>query len=154
LTDRLASAGRSIGSDDGIRRPRPFGGNHEREGDAMKYAIGAAALVCAAAALWTSPVTACEACISGGKNEVACIETPDTGGQICTSGGGHCNEEGECGWGLMAAEGSLVPDAARLASANADARLARRDCDQAVVARWYSPESADEMRRRTAALSI
>ena len=123
----------------------------------MRYAIGAAALVCAAAALWTAPAEACEACISGGKNEVGCIETPDTGGQICTSGGGHCNEEGDCGWGLMAAEGSLVPDAARLASADAggaDARLARRDCDDAVVARWYSPENADDMRRRTAALSI
>ena len=125
----------------------------------MKYVLGIAALVCVGAAMSTQPVAACEACIHGSSvRDVACIETPDTGGEICTSGGGHCNEEGNCGWGLMAAEGSLVPDAARLAAANAggsaDARLVRRDCDQAVVARWYAPESAERMREATVTISI
>jgi hypothetical protein len=124
----------------------------------MKYVLGAAALICAAAALSTSPVAACEACISDGGSQIACITTPDTGGEICTSGGGHCNEEGRCGWGITSAEGSLVPDAARLASANADgsaeARLVRRECDDAVVARWYSEGTARQMREATSALSI
>lgn len=126
----------------------------------MKYVLGAAALVCAAAAFWTSPVAACESCISDGGSQVACISSPGAGGEICTSGGGHCNQEGRCQVSIerMTAEGSLLTEGATLAAdqagGGAEARIARRECDDAVIARWYAPESAERMRRETVALSI
>lgn len=130
----------------------------------MRYILTIALAALVYAAIPATPAVACEACISSGPStvKVACISSPDCCGEICTSGGGYCNTEGSCGWGSMAADGSLkstpVPldTQVRFASASGAESLepVRRPCDQAIVARLYSPEQAERLRLEAVSLTI
>ena len=146
----------------------------------MRYVMALVLAVLAFAAIPATPAAACDACVRGGKKEptqVECFLDVDGGGEICTSGGGYCNEEGECdetetvaiaGDGSRWAE-SLQSTPARFASSSvadftAEALdggegagptlLVRRACDGAVVARQYASQDADRMRRDANTLTI
>lgn len=131
----------------------------------MRYILTIALAALIYAAIPATPASACEACISSGVStvkQVACIDSPDCCGEICTSGGGYCNTEGSCGWGRLAADGSLkstpvepLATPVRFASSGAESlEPVRRDCDQAIVARRYSPEQAERLRREAVSLMI
>lgn len=125
----------------------------------MKYAftLGVAALLYAA--LPAGSALACEGCVRASKTEpteVACISSPDGPGEICTSGGGYCNEEGRCQI-QMTGDGSLSPREATgqfAAQGDGGPSMLRRPCDQAVVARAYAAQEAERLRRQSSSVTI
>ncbi|MBB4634713.1 hypothetical protein [Longimicrobium terrae] len=140
-----------------------------------KILLLSALLLTAFLGLPASKAVACESCIStqDPRNPVenpivSCIDSPGAGGEICTSGGGHCNPEGTCPPDPMA-DGSAVvgkPDAYRFYAQLAANRLkgdaahtrkfvqVRRPCDRAVVSRTYSSETAKRLRTESSTLRI
>ena len=144
----------------------------------MKYLFMMGVVLLGYAAYPTTDAVACEACLSNGKpepNETSiCFEAPDGPGEICTVGGGFCNEEGTCDPEIerIAADGSMRTPAEggampliRFASAGDPAmggesdiddtvRQLRRECDQTIIARWYAPGHAERLRRETSSLTI
>jgi hypothetical protein len=144
----------------------------------MKYLFMLGVVLLGFAAYPSTDAVACEACLSDGKPEPnessICFEAPDGPGEICTVGGGYCNEEGTCDPEIerIAADGSMRTPAedgatplVRFASADDPAtsggadtddivRRLRRQCDQAIVARWYAPGQAERLRRETSSLTI
>lgn len=101
----------------------------------MKSAItlGLAALLYAASPAGNA--FACEGCVRASTTEpteVACISSPDGPGEICTSGGGYCNEEGTCEI-QMTGDGSLSPleTTGRFAAQSGEGpSVLRRPCDR------------------------
>ena len=145
----------------------------------MRYVMAVLLAVLAFAGVPATPATACEACVRAGKpTQVECATDGEVGGDICTTGGVYCNEEGECdetetvaitGDGSRWAESpDLQSASARFASSGtgftAEALdtgedavptlLVRRVCDGAVVARQYASQAADRMRRDANTLTI
>ncbi|HYW07986.1 MAG TPA: hypothetical protein VE913_13580 [Longimicrobium sp.] len=140
----------------------------------MKHMIMALLLVAALAAIPATPAAACESCISDSNPTkpmenptVGCIDSPGAGGEICTSGGGHCNMEGRCQTPETLADGSaglsspgeyefyarFTAQRSSTDGVGKDVQI-RRECDQAVISRQYAAESAQRIRRQSASLSI
>lgn len=125
----------------------------------MKYALAFMAALLVYAASPANTALACEGCVRGSKlepTEVACLESPDGPGEICTAGGGYCNEEGSCG-NRLAGDGSLLPvdGTSQFTSVSAASKpIVRRACDDGVVARGYESQHAARMRAQSSTLTI
>jgi hypothetical protein len=125
----------------------------------MKYVLSICAALLLYAGLPAENALACEGCVRASKKEptqVACMESPDGPGEICTSGGGYCNEEGSCSTALVG-DGSLLPaDAGGQFAVARSSReeLVRRACDEGVIERHYVPQRAERMRAQSNTLSI
>jgi hypothetical protein len=127
----------------------------------MKYALAFIVAVLATAAAGPGTALACEGCVRATEVEptaVACFEAPDGPGEICTSGGGYCNEEGTCSNNL-AGDGSLVPVAGtsvQLTAAGGQRAetVKRRECDRAVIARFYDTQQAAHLRTESVLVRI
>jgi hypothetical protein len=125
----------------------------------MKYVLSICAALLLYAAVPAENALACEGCLRAKEKEptqVACIVAPDGPGEICTSGGGYCNEEGSCKKSLVG-DGSLLPADAvgQFAIArNTREELVRRACDEGVIHREYVPQRAERMRAQSSSLTI
>ena len=121
----------------------------------MKYVL---ALLAAAGFYLALPgeTAACEGCVQAGETQptqVACFTAPDGPGEICTSGGGYCEHEGKCKV-QMTGEGSLTPLEQLGRYADAETKVLRRECDGGVIGRRYTAAEAEQLRHRSASLSI
>jgi hypothetical protein len=102
---------------------------------------------------------ACEGCVMASETmptDVACIESPDGPGEICTAGGGYCYEEGKCRIHITG-DGSLLPTdvTGQFAFAAGEAgAVARRACDKGIIARSYAPGAAARLREKASSLTI
>lgn len=121
-------------------------------------AIGAVGLLYLA--MPSKAAIACEGCVMASETmptQVACLISPDGPGEICTAGGGYCNEEGKCKKVQITGDGSLptLESRGQFAASEGDAKtVTRRVCDEGIVARAYASGIAERMREETRSLAI
>jgi hypothetical protein len=130
-----------------------------KEHTTMRTLFAIAASVLLYFALPAGTALACEGCVMASETmptDVACIESPDGPGEICTAGGGYCYEEGRCRIHITG-DGSLLPAdvTGQFASTAGEAGpVVRRACDNGIVARSYAPGAAERLREKASSLTI
>lgn len=121
------------------------------------FAIGTAVLLYFGLPAGTA--LACEGCVMASETmptDVACMESPDGPGEICTAGGGYCYEEGRCRIHITG-DGSLLPAEVTgqfVFAAGEPGTVARRSCDKGIIARSYAPGAAERLREKSSSLTI